>query len=389
MKSNILMGTTALVLLAGLAAPLGLAAQNEREHPTKQIHYSVRALGTLGGTVGEANGINNGGWVTGISNLSGDQNSHAFLWREGVMSDLGTLGGLDSFVGWPPNERGEIVGNAETADSDPLGEDFCGYGTGLLCRGFLWQDGVMTPLPTLGGNNGEATQINNRGQAVGWAENSTQDPNCLPPQVLDFEAVIWGPEKGRIRELAPFPGDSIAAATAINDDGQVVGGSGICSSPSPAVAVHAVLWQNRTMIDLGSLGGKISNIAFAINNRGQIAGISDLPGDTTQHAFFWQNGVMTDLGTLPGDFSSVAFGIGSKGQVAGESCDASGNCRAFVWQEGVMTDLNTVSSPRSLYLVQADWINSRGEIVGAALDKHTGATVPFLATPCDEKHADY
>lgn len=73
--------------------------------------------------------------------------------------------------------------------------------------------------------------------------------------------------------------------------------------------------------------------------------------------------------------------------MASESCDANFNCRATIWQDGVMTDLNTLIPPDSqLYLLLSNWINSRGEIVGAALDLSAGAIVPFLATPCDEKH---
>ena len=86
----------------------------------------------------------------------------------------------------------------------------------------------MRALPTLGGNNGFATGANNRGQVVGWAENAVQDPTCVPPQVLQFRAVIWGPEDDQIQELLPLPGDTSSAATAINNRGQVVGISGIC-----------------------------------------------------------------------------------------------------------------------------------------------------------------
>src|SRR6202030_2747774 len=100
----------------------------------------------------------------------------------------------------------------------------------------------------------------------------------------------------------------------------------------------------------------------AINNRGQVVGFSDLPGDATFHAFFWENGVMTDLGTLPGDFSSLASGINNEGQVVSTSCDQNGNCRVFLWEIGVMTDLNgLISQGSSLYLRMASDINDRGE----------------------------
>ena len=66
------------------------------------------------------------------------------------------------------------------------------FGTGYQCLGFVWEDGVMRPLPTLGGTNGFATGANNKGQIVGWAENTVHDPTCVAPQVLQFRAVVWG-----------------------------------------------------------------------------------------------------------------------------------------------------------------------------------------------------
>lgn len=401
MKSRIF---SYIIAMTVLAMPARLAAQDQKDRNyKKQPHYSVTKLGALGGTSSYASGINNRGWVVGDANLSGDTTEHASLWRNGVATDLGTLGGLNSGIGYPArtDERGLITGNAQTSTVDPLGENwgllFTCSPTGGSCQGyqnlvlgFLWQSGAMTALPTLGGNNAVALGgVNNRGQMVGYAENNIQDPSCASPQVLDWEAVIWGPKLGEIHELAPFPGDSVGAAAGINDKGQVVGGSGVCGFPSFADSVHAVLWQNGSVIDLGSFGGVTNNGGLAINNRSQVVGLSDLPGDTTAHAFFWEDGSMTDLGTLPGDVFSVAEGINDAGQVVGQSCDQSGNCRAFLWQNGVMTDLNTLIPPSSsLSLLDGKDINSQGEIVGSVFDQSNGETLGFLAVPCDERHAD-
>ena len=315
------------------------------------------------------------------------------------MTDLGTLGGPNSSVGEPvKDDKGLVAGTAQINEIDPFGEY---WGAGFFCTaencqgwqnlelGFLWKNGVMTALPTLGGNNGEAFGVNNRGQAVGLAETATQDPSCIPPQVLDFEAVIWGPKPGQVETLPLLPGDSSGAALAINDKGQVVGLSGSCSVPTSfAPGVHAVLWEKGTVTYLGGFGGAMNNSGTGINNRGQIVGLSDLPGDTTTHAFWWENGTMIDLGTLPGDFSSTAFDVNEKGQVVGFSCDINFNCRAFLWEEGVMTDLNTLVAPgSSLYLTLGGGINDRGEIAGTAFDPNTGESPAFLAIPCDERHA--
>jgi probable HAF family extracellular repeat protein len=394
MNSMTLKSIAAMIMFTSLAIPI--RAQEPKE---KQTHYSATNLGTLGGVLGSsAHSINSEGWIAGVANLLGDTVEHAALWRDGVVTDLGTLGGDNSNVDFPvKNDAGLIVGFAQTSTIDPLGENFCVFfctpsggacnGSNQSCRGFRWRNGVMHPLGTLGGNNSAALGANNRGLVVGVAENSTQDPNCIPPQVLEYKAVVW--RGGVIHELPLVAGDAIGAAIGVNDNNQVVGGSGMCGS-GPGIGpivVHAVMWQNDSVADLGSLGGVINNFALAINNRGQVVGYSDLLGDSTFHAFLWQNGVMTDLGTLPGDVFSVANAINDGDQVVGQSCNSDFSvCRAFLWQTGVMTDLNALTPlGSSLYLVGAADINARGEVVGTAVDQ-SGEPLAFLAVPCDEEH---
>jgi probable HAF family extracellular repeat protein len=363
------------------------------EQPTL---YQVRQLGSLGGTTSAGNGINDRAWVMGASNLSGDQTTHATLWRDGATVDLGTLGGPNSAVLWPvKNNAGLIVGVAETPEIDPLGEAWsCSFffpsATGHTCLGFVWQDGRMKPLPTLGGNNGFATGVNNRGQVVGWAENTVHDATCNAPQVLQFRAVLWDIRHDQVRELPPLPGDSVSAATAINDQGQVVGISGICDNAVGRFsAVHAVLWNNGIPVDLGDLGGEAWNTPMAINDRGEVVGFANLPGDDpgafNAHAFLWTEGDgMRDLGTLPGDAISQALGINGRRQVVGLSCGGSG-CRAFLWEGGVMTDLNTrVTLGYGGRLVFANDINDAGAISGQAIDPETGDAVAFVAAPLGE-----
>jgi len=252
----------------------------------------------------------------------------------------------------------------------------------------VWEDGEMRALPTLGGNNGFATGANNRGEVVGWAENTVQDPTCVAPQVLQFRAVIWGPKDDQIHELLPLPGDTSSAATAINNKGQVVGISGTCDQAvGRHTAAHMVLWEKGTATDLGNLGAPWWNTPMAINQRGDVVGFAGVPGGDADnpilHAFLWtrRDGIQ-DLGTLPGDATSEAHGINERGQVVGVSCDAAGNCRAFIWEDGVMTDLNTLVAPGYTgILTTAQDINARGEITGRAFDPVTGERPAFLATP--------
>jgi probable HAF family extracellular repeat protein len=107
----------------------------------------------------------------------------------------------------------------------------------------------------LGGNKGKANGVNNRGEVVGYAETTTPDPTCERPQVFQVQPVIW--KKGEVRELPTFSGDPDGRAYAINDSGQAAGFSGNCTTP-----FHAVLWQDETVTDLGNLGGTLNNFAL-------------------------------------------------------------------------------------------------------------------------------
>ena len=408
MTSRILTCIIAITISAALAVPSRLAAQDQPSH-RGQTRYRIISLGApLGGSASSAVAINNLGWAAGDSNLAGDQDEHALLWLYGFPIDLGTLGGPNSAVLWPGlNDLGQAVGVSDTSRTDPLGESwscaafFPASHAGHTCVGFLWQWGAMTPLPTLGGNNGFATAINNRGQAVGWAENTVHDSTCVSPQVLQFEAVIWGPRPGQIQQLPPFSGDLDGAATGINDSGQVVGISGICQNAvGNRSAIHAVLWQNGHPTDLGNLGGMAWNTPMAINQRGQMVGFSDLTGDGNGahpnfHAFLWTRpGPMQDLKTLTGDAISEALGINEQGQVVGVSYAAGfSNPRAFVYQDGAMTDLNTlVHGNAPLYLQAAQEINDFGVIVGQGCVpgdcSATSPSVAFVAIPTYDRDGE-
>ena len=111
-------------------------------------------------------------------------------------------------------------------------------------------------------------------------------------------------------------------------------------------ARHAVLWEHGRAINIGALGGIAWNTPMAINDAGDVAGFSDLPGDVggafNAHAFLWtRKGGIKDLGTLPGDGTSQAAGINSRRQVVGVSCGET-SCRAFLWENEVMYDLNAL-----------------------------------------------
>jgi probable HAF family extracellular repeat protein len=393
-----------LIILAAACCGAALTpAQAQGPQAVKaKTQYQVSNLPGLGGTSSGGNSINNQTWVAGYSRLAGDQTRHAALWRSGLLSDLGTLGGPNSSVTWNvKNTEGVIVGISQTADTEPLGEFWSSsafYGApfniGFINLGFVWEQNQMRGLPNFpGGNNGFATGANNLRQAVGWAENDVHDPTCVSPQVLQFRPAMWtlGPPD-QIQDLPLIPGDTSGAATAINDNGQIVGISGICDQAiGRHTAKHAVLWENGTVTDIyPDAPAPWWNTPTAINQRGDVVGFAGDPafveGDIV-HAFMWtkEDGIR-QLKPLPRrtppHVDSEAYGINEARQVVGISCDADFvDCRAVVWNHGnTPTDLNDFKGSYGPRLESAKDINDNGEITGRAIDAN-GVRTAYLAVP--------
>jgi len=404
--SRILVTVLIAVCCAATLAPV----QAQRPEATKaRPQYQVSTLPDFGGTSSGGNSINDQSWVAGYSRQP-DRNRHATLWRNSLLSDLGTLGGLNSSVTWNvKNTAGIIVGISQTATPEPLGEwwsSFAFYSTpnniGYINLGFVWQQslGQMRGLPNFpGGNNGFATGANNLGQVVGWAENGVHDATCCTSgptchQVLQFLPAVWelGPPD-QIHDLPLISGDTSGAATAINDNGQIVGISGICDQAvGRHTAKHAVLWENGTVTDIyPNPPAPWWNTPTAINQRGDVVGFAGDPafveGDVL-HAFMWtrEDGIR-QLKPLPNrtpkHVDSEAYGINEARQVVGVSCDADQvDCRAVIWDHGnTPTDLNDFKGSYSGFLALAKDINNKGEITGRAIDPTTGSLIAYLAVP--------
>lgn len=373
-----------------------------------EVRYTVERLPSLGGVQSRGMAINNQGWVAGWSQRS-DGTRRGALWRDdGSATLLGTLGGPSSTVPWPGlNDAGLVVGISQTGETDPLGEDWsCEFGgffpndTDRLCRGFFWENDVMQGLPTLGGNHGFATGVNDRGQIVGWAETAVEDQTCdeNSTQVLQFRAVLWEPKSGsssRIKatELVPLGDDATSAATAINDDGLAVGISGRCDQAVGRFsAQHAVLWgKNGKPTEIPNLGGTTWHTPMDINAQGDVVGFSnpDEPGDEVgdfiSRAFLWVHGSVTavDIGTLDDDPLSEAFAINSGGQVVGISFGGALGARAFLYENGELIDLNDLVDIAPDVLLSAQDINEAGQITGRVRDGVTGEVFAFVATPVE------
>jgi probable HAF family extracellular repeat protein len=408
MKSKFPKYILAMILASATAVGGPLAAQNQGHGLP---HYRIVQLGSLGGTVSSGVTINNIGWAMGSSNPAANTSQEATLWAYGLTIPLGTLGGPNSTVDWPNrNDSGVIVGTSETATKDPLGESFScpavfALPSGNSCVGFVWQNFRMKQLPTLGGNNAIGAGINAEGLAVGWAENNVADSTCLAPQVLQFEAVVWGPDYSKILQLPSLSGDPDGAATAINGQGQIVGISGTCDVAIGAYsAKHAVIWENGQPTEIKLFNGSGWNTPMAINNLGVVAGFANVPPDVvggqlqiTWTSFIWSTeGGATNIGVLNGDAISEATGINDEGTVIGTSFAANfTSSRAYLYKDGQLEDLNNLALGGSnLYLISTGDINNSGVITGQACVLINGACtsqsalVAFVGFPVSDEKSE-
>jgi len=303
----------------------------------------------------------------------------AVLWKNGEIKDLGTLEGGNESVASAVNSLGQVVGAAANAIPDPSPMGASNFGWTTETRAFLWQDGIMQDLGTLGGPDAVALLMNERGQIAG--DSYTSFASSLYCAQIGFPlttgAFLW--ENGQMVDLGSF-GGTCTFAFDLNNRGQVVGASTLTGD----LAQHPFLWDRGALADLGTFGGNFGN-AIANNDAGDVVGWASLQGDQAKHAFLWKDGAKTDLGTVAGDLCSYGFSVNSKGQVVGVSA---GTCpfeaiRPFLWEDGgPMVDLNTLIPPDSgLHLEAAETINDRGEIAGNGVDPD-GNQHAFLLIPC-------
>jgi probable HAF family extracellular repeat protein len=265
-------------------------------------------LGTLGGPATVAWDINDRGQVVGTS-ATPSMEGHAFVWQDGVMTDLGGGDALDI------NARGQVVGE---------------FGVGGHSHAFLSRDGVMTDLGTLGGDYARAEAINERGQVVGQSWTASGETHGF----------LW--EDGTMTDLGDI--GTQGRLISINEHGQVLG-----NRSATGMDQQAFIWHDG-MTDVGMTGGGRSNHAIAMNAGGQVTGSSYAPGPTDYRTFLWDDGTTTDLGvrTNPSD-------INDKGQVVG------GGPPAFLWQDGVIIDLSTLGGG-----TMALDVNEAGTAVGVS-----------------------
>lgn len=300
----------------------------------------VRSLGTLGGSIAVATGLNSSAQVSGYSSGPGDVAYHAFRWSAATgMLDLGTLNGGES-SGAAINGKGEVVGYSG-GQFDPL-------------NAFRWNlASGMENLGTLAGGTSVAVALNDSGLVSGYADNAAGDTH----------AFIWTRSRG-IEDIGTL-GGSVSYPSAVGAKGEVAG----YAEPGNAPGVyHAFFWTRAGgMRDLGTLGGSESFV-LAMSPQAHIAGVISAASGY-QRAISWTAASgMVDLGTFGGP-GARALAVSGKDQIVGWALDAELVYRAFSWTstKGIV-DLNQqlVNAPAGLLVDAAAAVSDNGAIVATS-----------------------
>jgi probable HAF family extracellular repeat protein len=315
-----------LCLAVGLVLGLGMVPAAAQGAPA----YTVTDLGTLGGDCYPLD-LNLRGQVVGTCREAAG-NEQAFLYENGVMRPLGTLGGIYSYAN-AINLPGDVVGDSATTEG--------------VQHAYLWHNGAMTDLGTpgiLGDRRSQANGINSRGQIVGWAY----------PDTGTYHAFLY--ENGVMTDIGTgWPGWSIA--TDIDELGRIVGYYQADGGMLPFLRVAG------TMTTLATLGGTSSG-ANEINLFREVAGWSSYP-DTGAQPVIFRGASATDLGSLGGSEGS-AWGINDLGDAVGYSNTSDENRHAILYHDGVLYDLNDLIPPGSgVELMTSAGIDDLGRIAGS------------------------
>jgi probable HAF family extracellular repeat protein/YD repeat-containing protein len=317
-----------------------------------QTRYTITHLGVLpGGNYSEADGINNRGQVAGWSDLAPGQN-RAFLYSNGRLQNIGTLGGELSF-GSGINNHGQLVGSSNITVSGNL-------------HAFLYTAGQLQDLGTLNDTASDALAVNNRGVVVGSTETG-----------INRHAYIYD---GQMHTITI---DDYSIAYGVNDKNEVVGlsGTGLITGNGPE---YAFLWKNGKARHLPSLGADFST-ATAINNAGHVVGYSRYTVAGYDHATIYANGKTMALDNGSG-LGSYALAINSYDQVVGfislPYSPSPHLPHAFLYECGQLIDLNQFIPPNFGWVLErANGINDMGQIVGIETTPDGQVNRAFLMTP--------
>jgi len=327
-----------------------------------QVRFEILDLNDMNEmTVAVPVSINDQGVVTGFSYMDNPNLPVATVWIDGRATSLGVVPGDHASEAYATNSGGLTIGTSMYIEHNHL---IYIYPTAVII-----ENGQMTELETLiqSGENWElldAADINDTGQIIGTG----RDLELEEPISYLFEDGIMT-ELGTLGGYAAFP-------YAMNNAGLIVGQSWTSGGQN-----HAFIWENGTMTDLGTFGGRDSR-ALDINELGQIVGGSEMTGGR-ERAVLWADGRSIDLGTLGGEQAN-ANAINDRGQIVGFSTDEDWNAHMFFWEDSIMINPLDSIPPGGGWGGRANTfdINEAGQFIGTVYREGEG-DAPAVLTPVE------
>ena len=329
-------------------AALAVAVQLAWAHPTYKIDASA-----LDGNVQSPAGLNKRGWVA--ANVDTSDGGDAYRCTKSVCVRIPEL----------PNDRSDWGVTAKAIDD--LGVVVGESPSGSVMHAFRFDGTTTEDLGALvAGGDSTAFGSNKLGQVVGQARDA--HGNYLP--------FVW--QAGVMTALPTLGGDG-GSAVAIDENGVIVG-----NAATVDLDYHAVLYRDGQIQDLGLLPGGFVASALAINHHGQVVGESSTDGLFKNRAFIHENGAMRELPSLPDTVISRAASINDAGWVVGTAWVHGRGLRGFAFDGATSFDLNDALSPadqKRWRINEAVSINAKGQILVSARNKKNGAHEALTLTP--------
>ena len=263
----------------------------------------------------------------------------------------------------------------------------------LICRGFVWQDGAMRELPTLGGNHSFAAGVNNRARSsAGPRPRCTTRP--APTRRCSASAPRCGSPSPAARDGSRRASCLPFAATRVGGHGdqrpgQAVGISGGCDQAVGRFsALHAVLWDKNGKPDILRISAAPPGTRRWTSTTRATSSASPIRRAGARgrvHRAGLPLALRRADGQGSGDADGQPLQRGVRDQRAGPGgrrlLRRDGGPRAFLWQNGVLRDLNDLVDIAPDVLLSAQDINDAGQITGRVRDGTTGQVLIFVATP--------